>query len=154
LRVASNFALTLAPGTVLTCTDTVKSLLGRKRGWEVRSAGTGSKGERWYAWAWLATASPRHSLLVRRHLKTGDIIFYAYPGDTVPHHVVSYLGGDRIFQAPETGQILSWREPSPIYRCPRHGRRPGVAHAVDRARAHRRLQGSAGCAVRIEAVHD
>ena len=37
--------------------------------WEVRSAGQGSKGERWYAWAWLATASPRHSLLVRRHLQ-------------------------------------------------------------------------------------
>jgi SRSO17 transposase len=46
LRVASNFALALAPGTVLTCADTVKSLLGRKRGREVRSAGTGPKGER------------------------------------------------------------------------------------------------------------
>ena len=38
--------------------------------------GTGSKGERWYAWAWLATASPRHSLLVRRHLKTGELAFH------------------------------------------------------------------------------
>ena len=27
-----------------------------KRRWEVRSAGKGSKGERWYAWAWIATA--------------------------------------------------------------------------------------------------
>jgi hypothetical protein len=36
----------------------------------------GSKGERWYAWAWLATASPRHSLLVRRHLKTGELAFH------------------------------------------------------------------------------
>ena len=33
-------------------------------------------GERWYAWAWLATASPRHSLLVRRHLKTGELAFH------------------------------------------------------------------------------
>ena len=76
LRVASNFTLTLAAGTVLTCAETVKKLLGRKRGWEVRSAGQGSKGERWYAWAWLGTASPWHSLLVRRHLKTGELAFH------------------------------------------------------------------------------
>jgi len=34
----------------------------------------------------------------------GDIIFYTYPGASVPHHVVIYLGGNRILQAPETGQ--------------------------------------------------
>jgi SRSO17 transposase len=76
LRVATNFILTLAPGTMLTCAEAVKKLLKRKRDWEVRSAGSGSKGERWYAWAWLATASPRHSLLVRRHLKTGELAFH------------------------------------------------------------------------------
>jgi SRSO17 transposase len=76
LRVASNFILALAAGTVLTCAEAVKKLPGRERDWEVRSAGTGSKGERWYAWAWLATASPRHSLLVRRHLKTGELAFH------------------------------------------------------------------------------
>ena len=58
LRVPSNFTLTLAAGTKLTCADAVTALLRHKRRWEVRSAGTGSKGERWYAWAWLATASP------------------------------------------------------------------------------------------------
>jgi SRSO17 transposase len=76
LRVASNFTLTPAAGVTLTCAEAVKKLLKRKHGWEVRSAGTGSKGERWYAWAWLATASPRHSLLVRRHLKTGELAFH------------------------------------------------------------------------------
>jgi SRSO17 transposase len=65
LRVASNFILTLAAGTAMNCADAVRKLLRRKRDWEVRSAGRGSKGERWYAWAWLATASPRHSVLVR-----------------------------------------------------------------------------------------
>ena len=35
--------------------------------WEIRPAGQGSKGERWYAWAQIATSSPRHTLLVRRH---------------------------------------------------------------------------------------
>jgi hypothetical protein len=76
LRVASSFAFALAPGVGLTCADAVKKLLKGKRGWEVRSAGSGSKGERWYAWAWLGTASPRHTLLVRRHLKTGELAFH------------------------------------------------------------------------------
>jgi SRSO17 transposase len=76
LRVASNFTLTLTAGATLTCAEAVEKVLGRKQGWEVRSAGTGSKGERWYAWAWLAVASPRHSLLVRRHLKTGELAFH------------------------------------------------------------------------------
>ena len=71
LRVPSNFTLTLAAGTKLTCAEAVQALLKHKRRWEVRSAGSGSKGERWYAWAWIATASARHHLLVRRHLKTG-----------------------------------------------------------------------------------
>ena len=76
LRVASNFSFTLAPGTTMTCADAVKKLLKGKKAWEVRSAGQGSKGERWYAWAWIGTASPRHSLLVRRHLKTGELAFH------------------------------------------------------------------------------
>src|ERR1039457_6247435 len=76
LRVASNFTLTLAAGTKLTCAEAVKALLKHQRRWEVRSAGTGSKGERWYAWAWIATASPRHHLLIRRHIKTGELAFH------------------------------------------------------------------------------
>jgi SRSO17 transposase len=76
LRVASRFMLTLAAGTGLTCAQAVKTLLRDRRRWEVRSAGQGSKGQRWYAWAWLATASPRHCLLIRRHLKTGKLAFH------------------------------------------------------------------------------
>ena len=82
LRVAPNFMVTLA-GARMTCKDAVKKLLKARRAWEVRSAGKGSKGERWYAWAWLATASPRHSLLIRRHLKTGELAFhYCFVPDT------------------------------------------------------------------------
>jgi SRSO17 transposase len=82
LRVASSFLLTSAAGTRVSCKAAVKTLLKDTRRWEVRSAGTGSKGERWYAWAWLATASPRHSLLIRRHLKTGELAFhYCYVPD-------------------------------------------------------------------------
>ena len=76
LRVASNFTLTLAAGTKLTCAEAVSRLVKDKRRWEVRSAGSGSKGERWYAWAWIATASPRRHLLIRRHLRTGELAFH------------------------------------------------------------------------------
>jgi SRSO17 transposase len=84
LRVPSSFRLTLASGVTLTCKQAA-ARLGRRRGWEVRSAGSGSKGQRWYAWAWLGTASPRHHLLIRRHLTTGDLAFcYCYLPDGQP----------------------------------------------------------------------
>jgi len=77
LRVPSSFRLAVASGVTLTCKQAA-ARLGR-RGWEVRSAGSGSKGQRWYAWAWLATASARHHLLIRRHLTTGELAFcYCY----------------------------------------------------------------------------
>jgi len=76
LRVALSFTVALAAGTKMTCADAVTKLAKGSKGWEVRSAGQGSKGERWYAWAWIGTASPRHSLLVRRHLKTGELAFH------------------------------------------------------------------------------
>ena len=76
LRVASSFTLTIAAGTRVTCADAVKKLVKGTKGREVRSAGKGAKGDRWYAWAWVGTASPRHSLLVRRHLRTGELAFH------------------------------------------------------------------------------
>ncbi|HEY3870224.1 MAG TPA: IS701 family transposase [Actinocrinis sp.] len=76
LRVASSFPVTLAPGVRMTCAGTVKALLKDNRHGEVRSAGTGSQGERWYAWSWIATDRPRHHLLVRRHLTTGQLAFH------------------------------------------------------------------------------
>jgi SRSO17 transposase len=86
LRVPSNFHLTLAAGVRVTCAQAVSGLLSEARRWEVRSAGKGSKGERWYGWAWLGTASPRHWLLIRRHLVTGELAFhycYAPEGQAV-----------------------------------------------------------------------
>ena len=76
LRVAPDFTLVLAPGAKVTCAEAVKRPLRDKRRREVRSAGQGPRGGRWYAWAWIATASPRHHLLVRRHLKTGELAFH------------------------------------------------------------------------------
>ena len=47
LRVPSNFYLTVARGVRLTCKQAAATLAGVRRGWEVRSAGTGAKGQRW-----------------------------------------------------------------------------------------------------------
>ena len=76
LRVASSFPVTLAGGTKLTCAQAARQLAKDTQRWEVRSAGAGSKGQRWYAWAWIATASARHCLLIRRHLATGELAFH------------------------------------------------------------------------------
>jgi hypothetical protein len=87
LRVPSNFYLTVARGVRLTCKRAAATLAGARRGWEVRSAGTGAKGQRWYAWAWLSTASSQHYLLIRRHLASGELAFhycFARPASAPP----------------------------------------------------------------------
>src|SRR5262249_14743644 len=61
-------------GSRMTCEDAVKKM-PRAGNWEVRSAGRGAKGERWYAWAWIQVGD-RHHLLVRRHLNSGDLAFH------------------------------------------------------------------------------
>ena len=76
LRVPSNFCLTVARGVRLTCKQAATELAASRRSWEIRSAGKGAKGARWYAWAWLGTISPRHHLLIRRHLATGELAFH------------------------------------------------------------------------------
>jgi SRSO17 transposase len=76
LRVASSFRVTLTAGVTLTCAEAIRRLGHPDLHWEIRSAGKGSKGERWYAWACIATASPRHCLLIRRHLRTGELAFH------------------------------------------------------------------------------
>src|SRR5262249_22877827 len=74
------------------CSFTIRLTSGRKvradralklapaEAWNRASAGPGSKGDRIYDWAWIATASPRHHLLVRRNLTdpTDQAYFYCY----------------------------------------------------------------------------
>jgi SRSO17 transposase len=45
------------------------------RCWQRISAGTGSKGPRWYDWAWASAHQPGHSLLIRRG-SDGELAFY------------------------------------------------------------------------------
>jgi SRSO17 transposase len=48
--------------------------------WQTHSAGGGSKGHRWYAWALVhldqADLPGQHRLLIRRNLRTGELAFY------------------------------------------------------------------------------
>jgi len=76
LRVPKTFMLTLGSGSTLPCAKVVTTYLKARRHWQIASAGAGSKGERDYAWAWIATASPRHWLLIRRHLATGECAYH------------------------------------------------------------------------------
>src|SRR5512132_213968 len=76
MRVPSNYKPTTAKEAKLSYKQAADRLLAGAHRWETRSAGTGSKGARWYAWAWIATISPRHYLLIRRHRATGELAFH------------------------------------------------------------------------------
>lgn len=80
LRVGCAFHVEVAPG-VKTRADALVARYTAAASWQVCSV-TGSKGERAYAWAWIATTSPRHFLLIRKHLVTGEMAYhYCY----IPH---------------------------------------------------------------------
>jgi SRSO17 transposase len=82
MRVGCAFTLTLPTGERMRADAAVATHLASRKhqrkhkdGWQVCSV-TGSKGERAYAWAWLATADPRHFLLIRKHLHTGELAYH------------------------------------------------------------------------------
>ncbi len=67
--------------------------------WERHSAGAGSKGERWYDWAWLSLAETppggwRKWLLVRRSLDDGELAYYRVfaPEGTLLEELVRVAG--------------------------------------------------------------
>jgi SRSO17 transposase len=66
LGIPRSIMLTLGCGTTMRADQAVAMV--DAHGWNYRSAGPDSKGDRDYAWAWIGTASPDHSLLVRRNL--------------------------------------------------------------------------------------
>jgi hypothetical protein len=84
--VGCDFTLTTS-GSVRMRADQALDLV-ETRGWNRRSCGNGSKGRRLYDWAWIATASERHQLLIRRSIGTGELAYYvAY----VPAHYACSL---------------------------------------------------------------
>jgi SRSO17 transposase len=66
VAVPVNFAVTLPSGRRATVAAVAR--LVPVTAWETRSCGPGCKGHRDYAWAWAATASLRHWVLIRRSL--------------------------------------------------------------------------------------
>jgi SRSO17 transposase len=75
LAVPSNFMVTL-PSRRKAAVAALARLIPA-RYWERRSCGRGCKGHRDYDWAWAATASPRHWLLIRRSLSDpSDLAFF------------------------------------------------------------------------------
>jgi SRSO17 transposase len=76
--VPCSFTLTLTSGRPVRADQALK--LVPPKAWNLASCGAGSKGERTYWWAWIATASQRHHLVVRRNLAdpTDVAFFYAY----------------------------------------------------------------------------
>ena len=75
LAVPVNFTVTLPSGRKTTVAAVAR--LVPAAAWETRSCGPGCKGHRDYAWAWAATASPRHWVLIRRSLADpADLAFF------------------------------------------------------------------------------
>jgi SRSO17 transposase len=76
LKIPCSFRVTLPTGQKMRADHAAR--LAPAPAWQTASAGHGSKGERDYDWAWLATASPRHHLLIRRHLRDHTDLAYCY----------------------------------------------------------------------------
>jgi SRSO17 transposase len=75
LGVPCSFRVTLLAGQKMRADHAAR--LVPARAWQTASAGQGFKGERDYGWAWLAIASPRHHLLIRRNLNDHtDLAFF------------------------------------------------------------------------------
>jgi SRSO17 transposase len=105
LAVRSNEPLTVPPrapkprliGLLATATSATAKF--KPEAWQRRSAGAGSKGERWYDWAWLPLAETtpagwRKWLLVRRSLDDGELAYYRVfaPEHTTLEDVVHVAG--------------------------------------------------------------
>jgi SRSO17 transposase len=73
--VPVNFTVALPSGRKTTVAAVARLIPATA--WETRSCGRGCKGHRDYAWAWAATSSPRHWILIRRSLSDmADLAFY------------------------------------------------------------------------------
>jgi SRSO17 transposase len=76
LVVPVNFAVALPSGRKATVAAVARLIPAVA--WETRSCGRGCKGHRDYAWAWAATASPRHWVLIRRSLSDPSELAFFY----------------------------------------------------------------------------
>ncbi len=66
LGVPRSFRVTLPAGAKMRADQALKKVPARA--WTITSCGAGSKGDRRYAWAWIAAEDRRRHLLIRRNL--------------------------------------------------------------------------------------
>ena len=76
LAVPVNFKVTLPSGRKMAVASLARMVPARC--WETRSCGPGCKGHRNYQWAWAATSSPRHHVLIRRSIFGPSELAYFY----------------------------------------------------------------------------
>jgi hypothetical protein len=78
--------------------DRLAAMLPRAA-WQRYSAGPGAKGHRYYDWAWVSIApgtAGHRWLLIRRHLRTGELAFYrCYSPRPVPLAALVAVAGLR-----------------------------------------------------------
>ncbi|TNC22278.1 IS701 family transposase [Amycolatopsis alkalitolerans] len=90
MRVGCAFHAEVAPGIKLRA-DELVARHTVPESWQICSV-TGFKGERRYGWAWISTTSPRHFLLVRKHLQTGELAYhYCYIPPTRPIQMMTLV---------------------------------------------------------------
>jgi SRSO17 transposase len=78
LAVACDHRVPINDGTTRMRADLIAAELPTAA-WQRYSAGVGSKGPRWYDWAWIDVATdaqPGQALLIRRNNNTGELAFY------------------------------------------------------------------------------
>lgn len=75
LRVGCAFHVQLTPALRMRADEAVARFTADDESWQVHSV-TGSKGQRRYVWAWIATSSDRHFLLIHKHLGTGELAYH------------------------------------------------------------------------------
>ena len=74
LGVACSFRVPLSSGAKMRADQALKKVPARA--WTITSCGAGSKGDRRYAWAWIAAGDRRRHLLIRRNLHDARADFF------------------------------------------------------------------------------
>jgi SRSO17 transposase len=102
--VPCSFGVTLTSGRRVRADQALK--LVPAKAWNRTSCGAGSKGDRTYWWAWIATSSDRHHLLVRRNLTDpAEVTFFScyvpdgrarHPAHPGRHRRAQMAGGGRL----------------------------------------------------------
>jgi SRSO17 transposase len=119
LAVAKNHRVTARPADGPVRADRLAESLP-SRAWNRISAGPGSKGERYYDWAWITINPPAreapgcHSLLIRRRISDGELAFYrCFTPRPVPLHTLVRIAGTRwnVETCFQTGKRIGLDEP-------------------------------------------